>query len=326
MIDKLGILGVAKAGGAEVEMNPQSSDFGKIKVGNTRYNYWGSFQPMARLAGQMYTGQIKATGTGKIKDKARLGLMINFLRSKLAPTPGRIVDVFTGETMMGETVEPTPAFVSKAAYESLTPLFIQDSIDAWRFQGANGQFPVSAGLAFTGIGVQTWELAPFAKLELAKDELSRSTYGKNYDELAYDEVQYLDADIMINYPGIIELEKQIKFESTGVNFLKRQAQEQRRSERRVIKGLHRPVYNEFADSRVSIGGVDRIFGNWRLNDEQYKEYEKKVSDEINKLYIEMKPLIDGKANDDPERYEILSSIIRNAKLLAAQKMKIGSIE
>lgn len=322
----MGILGIAKAGGAEVENDPRSSDFGKIKIGNTRYNYWGSFQPMARLAGQMYTGQIKATGTGKIKDKRKLGLMLNFLRSKLAPTPGRLLDIGLGETARGETVEPTPKFIGKAAYESLVFLFVQDTIDAWRFQGANAQFPASAGLAFTGIGVQTWELAPFAQLEIEKDSLARSTYGKNYDELDYDEVQFLDADIMINHPGIIELERQVRFESTGVNFLKRQAQEQRRSERRVIKGLFRPVENDFAESRVSIGGVDRIFGNWKLSDEQYKEYEKKVSQEINKLYAEMKPLIDDKAKNDPERIEILSSIVRNAKLLAAQDMKIGSME
>lgn len=322
----MGVMGMARAGGAEMEMNPQSSDFGKIKVGNTRYNYWGSFQPMARLAGQMYTGKIKATGTGKIKDKQRLGLMLNFLRSKLAPTPGRLLDIGLGETARGETVEPTPKFIGKAAYESLIPLFIQDSVDAWRFQGANAQFPASAGLAFTGIGVQTWELALFAQLEIEKDSLSRSTYGKNYDELDYDEVQFLDADIMINHPGIIDLERQVRFESTGVNFLKKQAQEQRRSERRVIKGLFRPVENDFAESRVSIGGVDRIFGNWKLSDEQYKEYEKKVSQEINKLHAEMKPLIDDKAKNDPERYEILSSIVRNAKLLAAQDMKIGSME
>ena len=49
----MGIMGMSKAGGAEVEMNWRSSDFGKIKVGNTRYNYWGAFQPMARLSGQM---------------------------------------------------------------------------------------------------------------------------------------------------------------------------------------------------------------------------------------------------------------------------------
>lgn len=322
----MGIMGMAHAGGAEVERDPRSSDFGKIKVGDTRYNYWGSFQPMARLFGQITTGQIKQTGTGKLKDKGQIKLIVGFLRSKLAPTPGRVVDLVAGETARGEIVEPTPKFIGKAAYESLVPLFVQDSVDAWRFQGANAQFPVSAGLAFTGIGVQTWDLAPFAELELAKDELARTTYGKNYDELDYDEVQFLDADIMINHPGIIDLERQVSFESEGVNFLKRQAQEQRRSERRVMGAISKPIRDAFAESNISIGGVDRVFGNWRLNDEQYKEYEKAVSKEITQLYLDTRELFDGLEPNSPERVEMLASIIRNAKLIAAQKMKIGSIE
>ena len=320
----MGIMGMAKAGGAEVEMDSRSSDFGKIKVGNTRYNYWGPFQPMARLSGQMFSGEIKLTGTGKIKDKAQTELLISFLRTKLAPVPGRLVDVAVGETFLGEPVEPTPKFALKTAYESLTPLFLQDVIDAWRFQGVDAQFPLSAGLAFTGIGVQTWELAPFAELELQKDSLSRQTFGKNYDELSYIESRELDMDILINHPGIVDLERQVKFESGSVNFLKRQAQEQRKSERRLEKRLNKNLREELAENFISIGGIDRTFGNWRLNDEQYKEYEQRVARNINELFEEMKPLWDTKTKEN--KYELMSQILRSAKLLAAQEMKIGDME
>ena len=189
----MSIMGVAKAGGAEVETDPRSSDFGKIKVGNTRYNYWGGFQPLATFAGRLYSGQIKQTATGKIKKKDRISLnidntVVQFLRTKLAPVPGRIADVAFEETILGEAVEPTAEFAGKAAFESLVPLFIQDSVDAWKFQGADAQFPLSATLAFTGIGVQTWEVAPFAELELERDSLARQTFGKNYDQLSFTEV------------------------------------------------------------------------------------------------------------------------------------------
>lgn len=320
----MGIMGMSKTGGAEVEMDWRSSDFGKIKVGDTRYNYWGAFQPMARLAGQMFSGEIKRTGTGKIKDKARLELLSNFLRTKLAPVPSLAWDIKTGETFRGEPVEPTPEFITKRSLEMITPLFLQDCYDAWQYQGIDAQFPLSAGLAFTGIGVQTWELAPFAELELQKDSLSRQIFGKNYEDLSYIESRELDMDILINHPGIVDLERQVKFESDSVNYLKREAQELRKSERRLEKRLNKKLREELAENLISVGGVDRTFGNWRLNDEQYKEYEERVARNVNELFDEMKPLWDTKTKEN--KYELMSQILRSAKLLAAQEMKIGDIE
>jgi hypothetical protein len=320
----MGIMAMAKAGGAEVEMDSRSSDYGKIKVGNTRWNYWGPFQPMARLSGQMFSGEIKLTATGKIKDKARMELLVNFLRTKLAPVPGLVWDIKTGETFRGEPVEPTLEFITKRSLEMITPLFVQDVYDAWRYQGIDAQFPLSAGLAFTGIGVQTWELAPFAELELQKDSLSRQTFGKNYNELSYIESRELDMDILINHPGIVDLERQVKFESEGVNFLRKQAIEQRKSERRLEKRLSKKLREELAENFISVGGIDRTFGNWRLNDEQYKEYEKRVAKNVNELFEEMKPLWDTKTKEN--KYELMSQILRSAKMLSAQEMKIGDLE
>ncbi len=62
----LGILGLAKIAGAEVGVDPRSSDFGKIKVGNTRVDLFAGFQQYVRMAGQLLTGQYVSSTTGKI--------------------------------------------------------------------------------------------------------------------------------------------------------------------------------------------------------------------------------------------------------------------
>ena len=325
----MGIMAMAKMGGAEVETDPRSSDFGKIKIGDTRYNYWGAFQPMASLAGRIYSGEIKSTGTGKIKKKERINLgidntVVQFLRTKLSPAAGRGFDVLIGETFLGEPVEPTAKFLGKTAFESLVPLFIQDSVDAWRFQGVDAQLPISAGLAFTGIGVQTWELASFAELELARDSLSRQTFGNNYDQLSWTEVTELDRDILVNHPGIVDLERETKFESESVRFLMRQAQERRKSERFLEKNISKKLLADLNEIKLSVGGVSRTFGNWRLNDEQYKEYQKRVAANINKLFKETESLWDTKDVDG--KYEIMTTLLNSAKLLAGQEMRIGDME
>ena len=47
-----GVLAMAKLNGADVSADPRSADFGKIKIGKTRYDIWGGFQQYARVIGQ----------------------------------------------------------------------------------------------------------------------------------------------------------------------------------------------------------------------------------------------------------------------------------
>ena len=76
--------------------------------------------------------------------------------------------------------------------------------------------------------------------------------------------------------------------------------------------------------KLPVGGVSRIFGNWRLDDEQYKEYQKRVAGNINKLFQETKPLWDTKT--DEGKFELMHIILNSAKLLSANEMKIGELE
>ncbi len=327
------VMAFARAGGAEVETDPRSSDYGKIKVGNTRYNYWGAFQPIATFIARIATGEIKSTATKKITKKPRLTLnqteaniVRDFLRTKLAPVPGAAFDSFIGETVEGLPVEATSNFLTKATANLLAPLFIQDMVDALKFQEQDGQLPISAGLAFHGIGVQTWELAPFAELELARDSISRQTYGKDYDQLTWSEVTILDRDILVNHPGIGELEREARFESNSVNFLRKQGLDARKSERFVMKRVNKELLADFEEMKLRIGGVNREVGQWRLNDEQYKEYQEKTAKNINEIFESMRSIWDITNIDSYTKYEMASTILRRAKLKAANEMRIGEME
>lgn len=60
------VLGLAAMAGAQVETDPRSSDFGKIKVGNTRFDIMGGLQQNIVFIAREITGEKKNSETGKI--------------------------------------------------------------------------------------------------------------------------------------------------------------------------------------------------------------------------------------------------------------------
>ncbi len=120
----------------DVEANPRSSDFGKIRVGPTRVDVMAGFQPLIRYATQIGTGQVKSTGTGRIRDldaRDRAQTFLRFMRSKLSPQAQIIVDSLTGTSFIGE--ETTAARLGLAAFE---PLSEQDIREGYRENGLTG--------------------------------------------------------------------------------------------------------------------------------------------------------------------------------------------
>lgn len=153
------LLTLAKINGAEVEDDMRSSDFGKIKVGNTRWDVWGGFQQYVRLIAQEISGKTKSATSGAIRElrgdkfpyKSRLDQLANFFRGKLAPVPGTAVDLLAGRNVVGDEFE-----VSTKAYELFVPMIAQDIKDAWKDHGFAALFTVGAPSSF-GVGVSTFE-------------------------------------------------------------------------------------------------------------------------------------------------------------------------
>lgn len=142
-----------------IEIDPRSSDFGKIRIGNTRWDIWGGFQQWARAFTQLITGQRKYTTTGEIvsltKDvypfSTRKEVLLRFIEGKLAPVPALLNELISGgKTWAGEDITLETTYKEK-----LIPMYIQDITDAYA-EGGIGR-AIGAGIpAFLGIGVQTY--------------------------------------------------------------------------------------------------------------------------------------------------------------------------
>lgn len=167
------VVALSKLWGADVETDSRSSDFGKIKVGDTRYDIWGGFQQYIRVASQLISGSTKSTRTGKIYDlsgkglfgKTRLDVGTAFLRGKLAPVPSMIMDFSSGRTMVGEKIlyqwggdhkEGKEITLKDMAISHFLPMVYSDVSDAIKEQGAKAIFSTWLPATF-GVGVQTYD-------------------------------------------------------------------------------------------------------------------------------------------------------------------------
>lgn len=132
------LMGLAKAAGAPVEVNPFSSNFGKYKVGNSWIDLTGGYGAPIRVAFQALgsmvkdkSGQLKDIGTGKYGEQTPQDVVVNFLTGKEAPLLSLATDIFgrkenfnyEPEDIKNPKTYPT---ISKDIISRFVPLIGQD--------------------------------------------------------------------------------------------------------------------------------------------------------------------------------------------------------
>lgn len=149
-------LGLAKLAGAEVGTEPTSSDFGKIKVKNTRYDIFGGFQQYMRLAAQLTQGKVTSSSSGRTvrlgegyKPLTRKDIILRFFESKESPIASFATSLLTGKNSMGQDLNLPTEVINR-----LTPIIIQDMYDLYQEGGLED---LIKGLPTPfGVGTQTY--------------------------------------------------------------------------------------------------------------------------------------------------------------------------
>lgn len=137
----------------EVGNDPTNANWGKIVIGGTtRIDIWGGFQQPARLLTRAVLSGTKKAGLTQMGEDgfSPLDQAWRFTSYKLSPLLTLPVELLRGKTAVGEPVTP-----GITALKSVTPLFIEDVIDAYRIAGLK-RAGLAFGLAFTGVGVNTY--------------------------------------------------------------------------------------------------------------------------------------------------------------------------
>ena len=145
-----------------VELSPTSSDWGKIRVGDHRYDIWGGHQQFARMMYRASLGlpwnldrQTNTTSaSGKQSDIPAAKVMTDFLRNKFSPLANMEEQVRTGKVSGGQ---PAPG-IAETAIRLVSPLLLQELYDSYQLGsddgGGTGEGLKAAAMTLpTGIGV-----------------------------------------------------------------------------------------------------------------------------------------------------------------------------
>ena len=153
----------------DVGLDWRSADFAKIRVGNTRFDISGGFQPWIRFIAQISTGKYVNSSTGKVitlgegyKALTKKDIGQRFLESKLSPPFSLSLSLLEQQNPDGSKVK-----LSSEIGERVTPMIMSD---LWDIYQENPQMvPAALMSGIFGVGVQSY--APpeaYVKLEELK--------------------------------------------------------------------------------------------------------------------------------------------------------------
>ena len=179
----MAVLSLLKLSGANVGLDPRSSNFGKVQMGGATLDFWAGEQQIARYTAQLITGQksLEAGGYKSVSDADRWHTVGRFLRSKFAPVPSMITDFYTGTDFTGQN-----ATLSNEAIRNFTPLFLQDLAQA--VQEHNATAAGLSTLGGLGVGVQTGGLRDSTMASVKKDALQEQLSNTKINGIKYGDI------------------------------------------------------------------------------------------------------------------------------------------
>ena len=177
----MALLKLSEVAGADIEWDPRSSDFLKIRVGQQRLNPFSSFQPMAVFVARMFNGETK-TLSGNLRDinaktfpyKTKWDYTLDFASSKFNPSAGLIRDWLKGKDFKGQEFD-----LGKSALDLMIPMYYEDLFTATKetqFLGFGLSIPGAFGISsqyYTNTNTKSDEMQSISNKQFEVSELKK---------------------------------------------------------------------------------------------------------------------------------------------------------
>jgi hypothetical protein len=269
----------ATQNGYTIETDPRSSDFLKIKRGNTRFDVLGGDMQIIVLLGRLASGETKDTSTGEIKQNIATKSVQAYLAGKLNPAMSLLYDKFVAqETFDGKDLND-PEVLAKAIAERFIPLYIQDVKDkifnGYEQEGLTmaesieNSFSVVT-MGFLGGGIQTFPPSARKKIELMYNQKSQDLFARDFADLPPFDKQDVVFEVELDNPDLVdELQSEAGMNTMSPGGAARVQEKRNKSARGIRSGLGKD-YKLFKESNVNTGAFGIDIGEIRLNASQHK--------------------------------------------------------
>ncbi len=287
--------------GGTVETNPQSSDYLKLKAGDTRIDVLGGDSQVQVALVRIASGQTKDLATGLLKDTTASAIATQYISGKLNPLWSLIIDKSFGRTFDGQDIDD-PEVLAKVIRDKFIPFYLSDLKDKvfneYEEQGKSvadslkGTLTIAAA-GFPGAGITTFAPSARKKYELMVEDKAQELHAKHYDELPL----YLKREVLweaenddIDKTELLKEEMGMTRQTRATSA--RLTKIRNKSFRQIRKGLGND-FNLFEDSNIPVREFGIDLGGIRLSTEQHeflsKLYVKKMKEEL-AVYPDIKAL------------------------------------
>lgn len=266
----------AQMGMWETTWDPLDTDFGKIKIGNTRIDPWAGIAPLARFTARMSALGLNEIGVDTGYEyrggaKGQLGLLAkDFVSGKLGPIPSFLAEAFG----LKQPYDDKGLFTPERLVSMFTPFIansVKDELETGGIGGIKGAAIVGSA-SFWGEGTLAYPPTPYAQTDAQlqkdiKDGLLPATY-KDADNKEQPLTSY----------GQLTKEQQTAFDARHGSLAAQRAE----TASPAIKALKGEQAN-YADLQNSVDNI--LFGQeWRDARRSVKDQQRGALDRVERQY------------------------------------------
>ena len=270
-------------GRTKIEVNDDytSSNFGKVRIENTRFDIWAGYAQPVRFSIQLALAiaeEKKTTVSGRKRDIDVRSLIAKFGRSKSSLLVGGVVDWYTEQNYIGEPFPPEE-FKDKLGLglESFSPMWIRDMVDAAIHDGV--WMSLAAGPAsFLGEGITSYDEKANITLQRYQDEAAIERFDVPYEQLnpkQQDKLHDWNVDLQL-------LEIKAASEKESPMELNKMARDRYKEGRVILKTLPLDIQEGMESVGLKSIGLSRTIKRkdrtFYYNDKRYEWYQQRVTE------------------------------------------------